>query len=91
VKVTYFGGERFEAEHLRDFGRALKMAALKTFEHNYRGLVNRQASGGRGEVTSERLGEWSASYAKESLGSDGVSVPESVKMDLWPFRRYSYM
>lgn len=96
VRVTYFGGEKLDADNLRDFGRALKLAALKTFEHNYRGFEDRWENDGKGRITSEKLGEWSASYggsgvSSSDIGTSGMSIPDSVKMDLWPFRRYSYM
>lgn len=87
VKVTYYGGEKIDAENIAHFGRALKMAAVKTFLHNWHGILDRSKGGIK---QSERLGEWGVSYAPRSAGLDDVTVPPAVQRDLWPFRRYSY-
>lgn len=88
VKVTYYGGDKLTTADIIHFGRALKLAAVKTFLHHWHGLKDR-ATGG--VVQSERLGEWSATYAQRSLGTDDISIPAAVQQDLWKFRRYSYL
>jgi hypothetical protein len=86
VKVTYYAGWTAEQFAGRSAG-AVKLAALKTVANAYWGAkANHGASAGRGPATSESIGKYSVSYGANGIANLQITVPDSAKQDLWPFR-----
>jgi hypothetical protein len=85
VKVEYYGG--WTAEQLAGrSGGAVKLAALKTVANAYWGAKANATSAGRGAGTSESIGKYSVGYAAIGSANLQITIPDSAKADLWPFR-----